>query len=60
MQTIEQISERAYALWEADGCPDGRDQEYWFRAESQLRDEGLLDEQPLDEMIVPLAALPVH
>ena len=28
----QEIRERAYALWEADGRPDGRDLEYWERA----------------------------
>ena len=26
------IRERAYHLWEADGSPEGRAQEYWERA----------------------------
>lgn len=28
----QRIRERAYALWEADGRPEGRDLEYWERA----------------------------
>jgi hypothetical protein len=32
-------SERAYRLWENDGRPHGRDQDYWFRAESELKNE---------------------
>lgn len=28
----ERIRARAYHLWEADGCPTGRDIEYWERA----------------------------
>ncbi len=28
----EMIRERAYALWEADGKPNGSDKEYWERA----------------------------
>lgn len=32
----EQIRLRAYHLWEAEGRPFGRDQEYWFRAEQQF------------------------
>ena len=28
----QRIRERAYHLWEADGCPDGRDLDYWERA----------------------------
>jgi len=26
------VRETAYFLWEQDGRPDGRDQEYWYRA----------------------------
>lgn len=28
----QRIRERAYHLWEVDGCPAGRDAEYWERA----------------------------
>ena len=35
-----QIRERAYRLWQADGAPDGRADEYWQRAERQLDAEG--------------------
>jgi hypothetical protein len=28
----QRIRERAYRLWESDGCPHGRDIEYWERA----------------------------
>ncbi len=28
----QRIRERAYHLWQADGCPDGRDMDYWERA----------------------------
>jgi hypothetical protein len=28
----QRIRERAYRLWEEDGCPEGRDLEYWDRA----------------------------
>jgi hypothetical protein len=28
----KRIRERAYHLWEADGCPHGRADEYWERA----------------------------
>ncbi|WP_321861759.1 DUF2934 domain-containing protein [Burkholderia cenocepacia] len=35
-----QIRERAYRLWQADGAPDGRADEYWQRAEQQLDAEG--------------------
>jgi len=28
----ERIRVRAYHLWQTDGCPEGRDQEFWERA----------------------------
>lgn len=28
----QRIRERAYHLWEADGCPQGRELEFWERA----------------------------
>ncbi len=33
----ERIARRAYELWESSGCPDGREQEFWFEAERQLQ-----------------------
>jgi Protein of unknown function (DUF2934) len=30
------IRERAHALWEADGRPEGRELAYWLRAEQEL------------------------
>ncbi len=35
----QRIRERAYHLWQADGCPDNQDQEYWDRAETLTRME---------------------
>ncbi|MGN6683685.1 MAG: DUF2934 domain-containing protein [Devosia sp.] len=35
------VRETAYFLWEQDGRPEGREQEYWFRAlERSLRERG--------------------
>jgi Protein of unknown function (DUF2934) len=28
----EEISARAYEIWESEGRPEGRDEEHWFRA----------------------------
>lgn len=33
----ERIRQRAYELYEQEGRQDGRDQEYWFRAEAEIR-----------------------
>jgi hypothetical protein len=34
--TDEQVSVRAYYLWERDGRPQGRDYDYWVRAKEEL------------------------
>ena|SRR5262245_10233941 len=32
------ISERAYAIWEQQGRPDGQALDHWLQAEAELRD----------------------
>lgn len=62
--TVDQIRERAYELWQADGCPEGRDVEYWLRAEADLKGEsragaeagdgpGGGEAKPMDEPAAP-------
>jgi hypothetical protein len=34
--TQDQITVRAYELWEQAGKPQGRDQEFYYRAEREL------------------------
>jgi hypothetical protein len=37
---LEQVvRERAYLLWESDGCPQGKEEEFWNRALEQHRRE---------------------
>jgi hypothetical protein len=36
----EQVRARAHELWEAHGGPQGRDEEFWVRAERELVDGG--------------------
>jgi hypothetical protein len=49
--TLERrIRERAYALWDADGQPDGTPDEYWYRAHREMTQDdrakpGSLDDQ---------------
>jgi hypothetical protein len=31
-----EVAEKARRLWRADGCPSGRDLEYWLQAEVEL------------------------
>ena len=33
----DQIRQKAYELWEADGRPEGRDEDYWFRSAHALQ-----------------------
>lgn len=35
--TEQEISRRAYELWERAGCPEGRDKEFYHQAERELR-----------------------
>lgn len=34
----EEIRQRAQAIWEQNGRPNGRDEEFWFQAEAELRE----------------------
>ena len=36
-QADQQIRERAHQLWEAAGKPEGREQDFWFQAERELK-----------------------
>ena len=36
-RTKQEISVRARELWEQNGCPTGRDLEFWLQAESEIR-----------------------
>ena len=51
----DQIRERAYALWELDGRPDGRSDEYWEQAcrEFEGGERGAEPEQPIMTPAVP-------
>ncbi|NLF25405.1 MAG: DUF2934 domain-containing protein [Deltaproteobacteria bacterium] len=34
--TPQQIALRAWEIWQAEGCPQGREIEHWLRAEAEL------------------------
>jgi Protein of unknown function (DUF2934) len=36
----DRVRQRAFELWEQDGRPEGRDMDYWFRAEAELTGQG--------------------
>jgi hypothetical protein len=35
-----QIRERAYAIWQQEGCPHGREWDHWVRAAGELTGSG--------------------
>ena len=39
------IEERAYALWEADGRPEGRALDYWLQAEREIVSQSIAGEE---------------
>jgi hypothetical protein len=43
----EVIRARAYAIWEQEGCPHGRDLDHWQRARSELNAERAISGEPL-------------
>ncbi len=61
--TEDRIRERAYALWEADGSPEGRDKQYWELAERELAEEDELDVSKENARVRPNplpAGFPTH
>lgn len=43
-QREEQLRQRAYDIWQAEGEPHGRDRDHWELAERQLRETGEAEE----------------
>jgi hypothetical protein len=33
----KEIRDRAHQLWELAGCPEGREHEFWYEAERELK-----------------------
>jgi hypothetical protein len=52
--TDDEIRTRAHQLWEEVGKPQGRDEEFWQRAELELRAE----DEKLDKLKEPPNNLP--
>lgn len=59
----DRIRDRAYALWDQAGRPDGNDKEFWHLAEKQLSEGSGVDQSEEDSEVglPPLpAGLPTH
>lgn len=42
------VRDRAYALWQAEGEPHGRDRDHWTQAELELGDDDSAAAEPAD------------
>lgn len=59
----DDIRDRAYALWVEAGSPQGRDEEFWHRAQRELSQEAGLDSSEQASSVTqptPPAGLPTH
>jgi hypothetical protein len=56
------VRERAYALWERDGCIPGRNEHYWNMAERELLAERAAAAQPATEtpVVAPVEDKPTE
>jgi hypothetical protein len=45
MDREDRIRQRAYRIWEDEGCPDGRDREHWDRAAQEVDGAGSPDDE---------------
>ncbi len=50
-QKEQAIRERAYAIWEEEGRPDGKDLEHWLRAEAEINSA---DQEPKESHAVSI------
>ena len=56
MATEQQIKELAYAIWEEEGCPEGKDVEHYFRARQILEERQA--SSPIESAPSPISKLP--
>jgi hypothetical protein len=57
MITHEEIAKRAREIWEAEGRPEGRAAEHWFKAENDLHEKTPQPVRGQDARPEPAAAL---
>lgn len=43
--TYEEIAERAFEIWQKEGRIEGKEQDHWLRAETELRKEKLAEQK---------------
>jgi hypothetical protein len=55
----EAIRKRAYELWEQEGCPHGRSDEFWHAARAELKAGNPTFEERVEELGPPIEEPPV-
>ena len=45
-ETQTSIRAKAYSIWEAEGCPDGKNLDHWLRAEAEITNEKAKPNKP--------------
>lgn len=55
----EKIAACAYLAWQADGCPAGRDLQYWLEAEAHLQTVQQMEAEPVTEAEPVAVSMPV-
>jgi hypothetical protein len=41
-EICDEVASLAYRFWQERGCPDGSDQEDWYRAENELKNRTVM------------------
>ena len=47
-ENLQRVREIAYSLWEKEGSPEGRHDEFWLRAEAIVQEDNLLPYMPAE------------
>jgi hypothetical protein len=47
-ERLQRIREIAYSLWEKEGSPDGRHDEFWLRAEALVEQDAFAPHESVD------------
>ena len=42
----QRVRQRAHDIWQTEGCPEGRAEEHWARAEQEIADEAMEIAEP--------------
>ncbi len=50
---LQRVREIAYGLWEKEGSPEGRHDEFWLRAEAILAQEESIPHRPAEPATPP-------